>query len=165
MKWGKRTFGGNRYDLTHLDPCDLVVPQAEDLLALKVRVEFGAHVFTQSWKDGDSEDFKFMDGGTPRRFCPDRHAHSVHLPGIIERSVDGRVLLSPQRKFIVLGNPPGASFPYAVFFTMRQGGKFDALVDVVSAHERPRLQEMPGVSFAELTELIASGRFQWPKRK
>lgn len=165
MKWGKRTFDGQRYDLTHLDPSELIVPEAPPEGELRIRVSFGAHVFTQGWKPGDPEAFKFMDGSTARKFCPERHAHSIHLKGILERSVGGRVLLSPQRRFIVMGNPPGATFPYAVCFTMRRGTKnYDALMDVVSAHERPHLQKMPGIEFHKLTRLIVGGSFQWPKK-
>jgi hypothetical protein len=164
MQWGKRTFAGQRYDLMHLDPRTVEVPATATTAAARVRVLFGAHVFTQSWKDGDPEDFKFMDGGTPRRFCPDRHAHSVHLPGIIERSTAARVLISPQRRFIILGNPPGVAFLYAVCFRMRPVSNYDALIEVVSAHERPRLDKMPGIPFAELVELVSSRRFEWPKK-
>jgi len=165
MKWGKRTFDGTRYDLTHLDPYEVEIPAFGDGTAVRARVVSGAHVFTQGWNDGDPEAFLFMDGQTRRRFCPDRHAHSVHLRGILERAVGARVLLSPQRRFIVLGNPPGAASPYAVCFKMRAASKnYDAIIDLVSAHERPHLAKMPGIGFAELASLIVSGRFQWPKK-
>jgi hypothetical protein len=168
MKWGKRTFGGTRYDLTHLDPLTVKIDCPEGKRpTMTVRVEFGAHVFTQNWKPGDPEDMKCMDGVTPRRFCPVRYGHSVELAGIVERGLSGRVLASHQRKLVLFGNPPGVVHPYSVFFHMRGLSRppFDGAVDVVSAYERPKLPPMPGMQGYDLLELMRAGKFQWPKKK
>lgn len=168
MKWGKRTFGGTRYDLTHLDPMTVVIkcPKGErpDLL---VRVTFGAHVFSQTWKPNDAADMLCMDGSTQRRFCPVRYGHSQHLPGIVERGLNGRVLASPRQRFILFGNPPLVAQAYPVFFRMRvlQKPPFNASVDVVSAYDRPNLGNLPGGSGYDLLEMMRAGKFQWPKKK
>jgi len=168
MNWGKRSFGGVRYDLTHLDPATVTVscPKGERA-DLTVRIQFGAHVFSQSWKVGDPEDMKCMDGTTARCFCPIRYGHSLHLASIVERGLNGRVLVSPQRKFVLFGNPPGVAQPYSVFFLMRglKNPPFDGAVDVVSAYERPHLRPMPGMAGYDLLDMMRAGKFQWPKKK
>jgi hypothetical protein len=168
VQWGKRNFGGQRWDLTHLDPMTLMVPHTTvGAPAVKVRVQFGCHVFTETWRPGDPADHQMMDGRTPRCFCPDRFSHSQHLPALMQNAPASRVLFSPQERFVMPGNPPGITFPYAVFFKMRQGtkGEFDAILDVVSAHERPHLRPMKGKTFQWLAMHIASGQpMIWPKK-
>jgi len=65
-----------------------------------------------------------------------------------------------------VANPPGAAQPYSVFFKMRRATKnYDALVDVVSAYERPHLKGVKGMPFQRAVDLIASGAgFEWPKK-
>lgn len=135
---------------------------------LSARVKFGAHVFTLSWAEGYIETLKFMDGSTPRCFCPTRYAHSKHLPDIISRSVTGRVLFDPQKRLVVLGNPPGVLSPYAIFFKMQaaKNSDYDILIDIVSAHEHPLLKAKVGMDFSKLATIVADGNsIPWPKRK
>ena len=168
MKWGKRSFGGKRYDLTHLDPVNVVVTcprgQRPDL---SVRVRFGAHVFTQAWKQNDPQDMQCMDGQTPRCFCPDRYDLSLDLAGIVGRGLNGRILISPERKFVLLGNATGVTHPYSVFFLMKAqpNPPYDATIDVVSAYVRPKLKPMPAQTCHDLIDLMRAGTFAWPKKK
>ena len=52
MSWGKRTFGGVEYDLSHLDPFTMqVTPKGEDARTYNVRVTFTCHTFTREWRE------------------------------------------------------------------------------------------------------------------
>lgn len=168
MKWGKPRIGGEVYDLTHLDPMAVSIPPFGDGPKLSARVKFGAHVFTLAWSENYINELKFMDGKTPRCFCPIRYAHSKHLPGIFERSISGRVLFDPQKRLVVLGNPPGVLSPYAIFFRIQaaRNERFDLLIDVVSAHEHPQLKAKFGMDFSKLAGIVASGgQIPWPKKR
>lgn len=169
LKWGKRRFGGQTYDLTHLDPTSFAVPNATPGLAdYRVRVEYGAHVFTKTWTHDAASDHKMHDGGTPRCFCPVRYSHSLHLPAIVPLAASGRIFFSSQQRFVLVGNPPGVAYPYAIFFKLNTAtnGDYDALMTVVSAHERPNLAHMKAKPFPWIIDYMRSGRpFIWPKKK
>jgi hypothetical protein len=167
MQWGKREIGGVKYDLTHLDPFRVVVPAHDGGGELTARVRFGSHVFTLTWSDNYVEEFRIRDGTQSRCFCPIRYGHSLHLPGIVERGLAGRVLFDPQRTLVVLGNPPGVLSPYAVFFVMKRVVRQPYQIDVVvvSAHEHPRLKAKFGMPFPQLAAIVAArGPIPWPKK-
>lgn len=168
MQWGKKSYGGVKYDLTHLDPALVTIPAFGAGSPLTARVRYGSHVFTEKWSDNYVESFRVEDGGQSRCFCPIRFGHSQHLPGIIALSVGGRVLFDPQKKLVLLGNPPGVLSPYAVFFSMKRAQEKgrDLEIVVVSAHEHPRLQAKVGMEFPELAAIVVNGgAIPWPKRK
>ncbi len=169
MQWGRRRYGGVLYDLTHLDPFVATVPGHNGAADLKARVRFGSHVFTLEWSENYVDDYKVDDGGTPRCFCPTRYSHSAHPPGLIERHCAGRVLFDPQRKLVILGNPPGVLSPYAIFFTMKKAPRdkqYDVDIVVVSAHEHPRLKAKLGMPFPELARVVADGgAIPWPPKR
>jgi hypothetical protein len=168
VNWGKPKYGGVRYDLTHLDPFPMPIPRDSGVGSLTARVIFGSHVFTQKWEDTDHESMMVMDGKKRRCFCTIRYQHSIHLPGVLTRAMSGRVLFDPDRKLIVLGNPPGVLNPYAIFFNMRASKKpnYDLEIDVVSAHERPQTKAKFGMHMPTLAEIVSGGgAVPWPKRK
>ncbi len=168
MQWGRRHHGGVLYDLTHLDPFIAEIPIDGDVEPIKARVRFGSHVFTTEWSVNYIDDYKVMDGATPRCFCPIRYAHSVHLRGLVERHCAGRVLFDSQRKLVLLGNPPGVLSPYAIFFTMTKAkhDRYELDIVVVSAHEHPRLSTTLGMPFPKLATIVASGQpIPWPQKR
>ena len=167
MAWGHFQANGHKFDLGHLDPFTVRLESALPSGGhWRLRVSFGAHVFTRSWMDGDPPEMHFQDGATSRCFCPKRCAHSVYLPEVFRRAALGRVFLTSKERFAFVANPPGAAQPYSVFFKMRRATKnYDALVDVVSAYERPHLKGVKGMPFQRAVDLIASGAgFEWPKK-
>ena len=168
MQWGKKSYGGVKYDLTHLDPFILEIPAFEGGGPINARVRFGSHVFTEKWSDNYIEAFRVLDGKQSRCFCPIRFGHSVHLPGIVRLSAPGRVLFDPSKKIVMLGNPPGVLSPYAIFFEMSRAKHiaFELDILVVSAHEHPQLKAKVGMDFPKLARMVANGaQVPWPKRK
>lgn len=167
MQWGKKSYGGVKYDLTHLDPFIVAIPGHDGAAPVEARVRFGSHVFTETWSDNYLDSYRVGDGQKSRCFCPIRYGHSVHLPGIVRLSCGGRVLFDPQRKLVMLGNPPGVLSPYAIFFELtlarRQPYQLDILV--VSAHEHPHLRAKVGISLPKLAAMVADGDpIPWPKK-
>lgn len=153
MSWGSRTIQGTTYSLRHLDP--FVLPVLCGNKGYRVQVAFGAHAFTREVQAGDTPDLLFMDGGTPRSFCVHRYAHSLHLPAAVSQAVNGDVCLS--RNTMVLNTTlPGLAGPYLVVFNLRStnGKRFDARLDVRSAHHRPNLD--PGLPRAKFTVVVAN---------
>jgi hypothetical protein len=167
MKWGKRKVGGVTYDLTHLDPFILDIPPHGDGEQLKARVRFGSHTFTLKWDDNYIEEYRIKDGKKSRCFCPVRHGHSKHLPGILQLACAGRVLFDPDQKLVMLGNPPGAIMPYAVFFEMTAARRqtYELDIVVVSAHNQPHIKAKLGMPFPQLARIVADGgAIPWPKK-
>lgn len=167
MQWGKRRIDGKVYDLTHLDPFILSIPGHNGAASIPARVRFGSHVFTLTWSDSYVEEYRIADGKQSRCFCPIRYGHSLLLPGILQRSCGGRVLFDPQKKLVMLGNPPGVLSPYAVFFEMKRVTKqpYELDIMVVSAHEHPRLRAKFGMSFPHLASIVTGAApIPWPKK-
>jgi len=165
MSWGTRTIQGTDYSLRHLDP--FILPVLCGNKGYRVQVAFGAHSFTREVASGDTPDLLFMDGNKPRTFCVERYAHSLHLPAAIGQAVHGDVCLS--RNTMVLDTTlPGLAGPYLVVFNLRAtpSKRFDARLDVRSAHHRPNLEK--GMAHAKFTVVVANvinGRhIRWTKK-
>lgn len=166
-KWGVVTVEGVAYDLSHLDPFQTRVPPHEGGPEINMRVRFGTHVFTKGWRDNYPVSRRILDGKTPRCFCPERAAHSAHLPDIIRQRLGERVLFSKTRRLVFVGNPTGAVFPYAVFFQLFRASKkpFELEMLVVSAHEKANCLSLKGMAFPHLATIVAGGRdVPWPKK-
>lgn len=168
MFWGKRSYGGAKYDLTHLDPQIIEIPSHDGAPAIQMRLRFGSHVFTQKWTENDIEAYRVRDGGESRCFCPVRYEHSQHLPSILKIAVGGRVLFDPSKKLAMLGNPPRSPAIYCIFFKLtrvtRQPYELDCVV--VSAHTNPYPRANKGMEFPHLARMVANGQpIPWPKKK
>lgn len=167
MQWGKRRIGGVLYDLTHLDPVILAIPGFEQQSPILARLRYGAHVFTLKWSDNYIDEYRILDGRQSRCFCPIRYAHSLHLPHLIQTHCGGRVMFDPQKKLVLLGNPPGSLEPYAIFFELTRARSKPYQLDmlVVSAHERPRIRAKLGMPLPKLAAMVVSGKpVPWPKK-
>lgn len=165
MSWGNRTIQGTVYSLRHLDP--FVLPVLCGDKGYRVQVSFGAHAFTREVMAGDTPDLLFMDGKTPRTFCVHRYAHSLHLPAAVSQAVHGDVCLS--RSTMVLDTTlPGLTGPYLVVFNLRAtpGKRFNARLDVRSAHHRPNLEQgMAHAKFPVVVANVINGRpIRWSKK-
>lgn len=165
MGWGSRKIQGTVYPLGHLDPFTLPVLCGEK--GYRLQVSFGAHAFTRETRPGDKADLIFMDGKTPRTFCVDRYAHSLHLPAAVAQAVNGHVCLS--RNTMVLNTTlPGLNGPYLVVFNLRpaKGKRFDARLEVRSAHHRPNLDPgLPKAKFTAVVQNTIAGRpIRWTKK-
>ncbi|HEX8667208.1 MAG TPA: hypothetical protein VF727_02415 [Allosphingosinicella sp.] len=136
-------------------------------MGYRVQVAFGAHAFTREVEPGDTPDLLFMDGNQPRTFSVDRYAHSLHLPAAIAAAVHGDVCLS--RNTMVLNTTlPGLAGPYLVVFNLRavKGKRFDARLDVRSAHHRPNLDpSLPRAKFQVVVANVINGKpIRWSKK-
>lgn len=165
MRWGSRKIQGTTYSLSHLDSFSLPVLCGN--MGYRLQVSFGAHAFTRAFEPGDTPDLTFMDGKTARTFCVDRYAHSLHLPAAIAQAVHGDVCLS--RSTMVLNTAlPGLAGPYLVVFNLRavSGKRFDARLDVRSAHHRPNLDPgLPCAKFTTVVSCVINGRgIRWTKK-
>lgn len=165
MSWGLRRIEGTDYDLRHLDPFILPVSCGDH--GHRLRVAFGAHSFTREFTDGDSPDLLFMDGSTRRTFCVDRFAHSLHLPAAISNATTGYVCNS-RNTFVLSATLPGLNGPYLVVFNLRpkKGKRFDARLDVRSAHHRPNLSpNLPRAKFNVVVHNTLVGKpIRWAKK-
>ena len=161
VSWGKFAAAGIEYDLTHLDPFVLRVrPSSPGAPIFAVRVQFGAHCFTKKSSQIDSADFRFMDGGKERCFCPIRHERSLDLPSIVKNARSGFAYTS-QRQNYLLVKPDENATPYAVFFDLKavRSGKYDAVMSVVSAYLKPNLAtQLPSIPFTALIARTARGQ-------
>lgn len=140
MPWSKFTIGQTEHDLAHLEPITLTIsPKSDPTVSLKVRVSFGCHTFTETWKAGDPAELKFVHGHEERRFCTTRYGHSVHLPDVVKGAT--KVFFTSERNYLIAENIPGAVAPYAVFFNIVRANapEWDAAMFVVSAYEKPNL--------------------------
>lgn len=153
MSWGSRKIRGTEYSLKHLDPFTLPVLCGDR--SYRVQVSFGAHSFTREVKEGDTPDLRFMDGGQARTFCVHRYAHSLHLPAAICSAVEGDVCVS-RNTYVLDTTLPGLAGPYLVVFNLRRerGKRFDARLEVRSAHHRPNLEK--GLARAKFKVVLAS---------
>ena len=168
MIWGKPTYGGTKYDLTHLNPQIIEIPGYDEAQSIQMRIRFGSHVFTQKWTENDIEDYRVSDGRQSRCFCPVRYEHSRHLPTILQTTVGGRVLFDPSRKLAMLGNPPRSIAIYCIFFELTRVTRKPYELDcvVVSAHTNPYPRANKGMDFPHLARMVANGLpIPWPKKK
>jgi hypothetical protein len=161
--WGKKQIAGVVYDLTHLDPFDVEVnPGHAGAQTYKVRVDFGAHTFTRNLLDTDTPDFHIQDGGQVRCFCPQRHAMSIFLPDIIRASFVGKAYFGNRHEnFLLIEKLDGLNAPYVVAFklTKAKAASADAIMFVVSAHDRPALStNLPVIRMGTLVSLTVQGK-------
>jgi hypothetical protein len=161
--WGKKQIAGVVYDLTHLDSFDMdVTPAHAGAQTYKVRVDFGAHTFTRDLLDTDTPDFHIQDGGQVRCFCPQRHAMSIFLPGIIRAASTGKAYFGNRREnFLLVEKLDGLNAPYVVAFNMTKAkaANADAIMFVVSAHDRPALPtNLPVIGMGTLVSLTVQGK-------
>src|SRR6185503_13627144 len=126
----------------------------------KVFVSFGFHTFTRKWEHDDKPAYRYAHGGEQRCFCPIRYGHSLHLPSIIHKGLDGKAYFSQTRNFLLIENLAGMNGPYAVFFNVERAksNEFDVAMFVVSAYEKPELPlRLPKITFATLISKTAAG--------
>ena len=163
MTWGSFKAGDVEFDLSHLSPFTVAVtPKAVDAPTYKVLVSFGHHTFTRDLVPGDADEMKFVHGAEERCFCKARHAHSLHLPGIVNSSASGRAYFSQTRNYLLVEDLPGVHGPYAVFFNIERARivGVDAAMFVVSAYPKPAMppkKELSAITFATLVAKTARG--------
>lgn len=159
------TIQGTTYALGHLQPFTLPVLCGDR--GYRLQVSFGVHAYTREHEVGDTADLIVMDGRTARTFDVDRYAHSLHLPAAVSRAVHGDVCLS-RSTMVLNATLPGLAGPYLVVFNIRRvsGKRFDARLDVRSAHHRPNLDlELPKAKFTAVVANIINGRpIRWSKK-
>lgn len=165
--WGKKKIAGTVYDLTHLDQFTIYVPRSSGN-PYRLRVQFGVHTFTRKYTPLDTPDLAISNGKELRAFCLERWAHSQHLPAAIRQAVSGDVLLS-NGKPIIATRLPGLEGPYLIAFDiqLRSTSKYDAVLMVTSAHQRPKLDEvLPTATFpVVVSSAIAKAPVRWKKPK
>lgn len=130
--WGKFTYQGNDYDLSHLHPTliDVVQPASggKPALSYKVQVIYGLHTFTRSIKAGEcpSEDLKYSDSRESRVFDFDRHQLSFNLPGIVAALSSSKKCFHTEKGnfFIVkLLDEEDRTVEYEVYFTVSRSSQ------------------------------------------
>lgn len=134
FSWGSKKIAGQVFDLRHLNPIMIRIPPSGNLRGYRVRVTFGLHTFTKEWDPSvHTPDYRMSHGPDERCFCPVRHGHSLHLPGIIRGATVA--YFSQRADFLLINNIPGVSGQYAVFFKLFKGTsvKFDARMSLTSS--------------------------------
>lgn len=160
MMWGRKKIAGTIYDLTHLDPFEMNVPRSGELKPYRLQVQFGPHTFTEKYTPLHTPDLAISHGNDLRAFCLVRYGHSLSLPATVRHAVNGKVCLN-NGKMVLNARLPGLAAPYLVAFIVRpkQTRKFDAVLTVVSAHNRPNLnQNLPSAPFAAVISATIAGR-------
>jgi hypothetical protein len=121
MSWGKKRIAGIDYDLSHLDPFQmLVTPTGERPPTYDVRVSFGCHTFTRELRADDKPDLHFKSGKETRCFCVDRHRLSLELPDMIRYAANGRAYFSQGANFLIVELGAGTNEPYVAFFYLEK---------------------------------------------
>lgn len=164
---GKKKIAGTVYDLTHLDSFLIYVPK-KGAGNYRIRVDFGVHTFTKEYTPLHTPDLSVPDGKNFRAFCLDRYARSLSLPAIIKSAIEGVVLLS-NGNTIIAGPLPGRTDPYlAAFKIIRQETKkYDCVMTVISAHERPGFDTTVLLSApfkAVVSNAFAGSKIDWKKK-
>lgn len=163
MQWGSKRIGGTNYSLAHLDPFTAVC-QKSGGGAYRIRVEFGAHCFTEGWKAHHTPDLLFMDGSTKRAFCLHRYAHSLHLPAAVNRAIAGDVFNNGGR-FNIGSTLPGIAGPYLIAFQLLKAKhkRYDMTMRIVSAHLRQNMNlNLPKAKFSVVANSVANGaKIRW----
>ncbi|QXQ07445.1 hypothetical protein KX816_05310 [Sphingosinicellaceae bacterium] len=133
---------------------------------MRVRVAFGAHVFAMECKIGDPADLRFMDGKTPRTFCPIRYSHSQELPKSINDASGGDIYKKGVNLVLKLAEPNGPGVYHVAFIARKSNSpKYDVKLQVLSAHVRPSAVFMPKASFCDVIRCTAEGQvIDWKKK-
>ncbi len=163
-QYGKKKIAGTVYDLSHLSSFMIHIPKKGGS-NYRIRVDCGVHTFTRKYTPLDTPDLSIPDGNNFRAFCLDRYARSLLLPAMIKSAVEGEVLLSDGNT-IIAGPLPGRTDPYlAAFKIIRQETKkYDCIMTVVSAHERPgfNIHALPSAPFkAVVSNAFAGSKIDW----
>jgi len=154
-----KSFGGQTYDLGHLDPFTLNVNY--EGANYRVHIQFGHHCFTEEREDWHLPDRKYEYDGETRSFCTVRYKASVKLPNIVQGLVDKSVYVGKEYNYFVLRNHDllGNAPPYAVFFSVdrsRNKKKGDAFMRIQSAYQKPNMIEKAApIDFAYLVSSVA----------
>jgi hypothetical protein len=159
MSYGKKRIAGVDYDLTHLDPFDMVVHDRAGQEVCTARVTFGCHTFTREWRAGDPLDHRVVVGSETRCFCPDRYALSLGLPQMIREAGNGNAHFSQRQNFLIRKQVQGG--PYAVFFGLARARKPGIAVAmfVDSAYVKAKLPpKLDAIGFAVLMGKVAKGQ-------
>jgi len=118
--------GGQRIDLSHLDPFSMTLHSERLNKALRIAVTFSTHCFSEAYgkiphPSGDSvidEDTK-----QPRTYCPIRYGLSKALPDVIRAMADKTITLTAFKRnwvhTITVESPAG---PYHVFVEIHRAG-------------------------------------------
>lgn len=139
-----KSYGGNTYELSHLDPFTLNVTHDDRLY--RVYVQFGHHCFTEERENWHSPDRKYEFNGETRSFCPVRYQASKRLRGLVSDFPEKSVYFGKEYNYFVLRNHDllGNAPPYAVFFTVQRSynrRKGDVFMRVQSAYQKPNMVE------------------------
>lgn len=161
MSWPARTFQGVEYTFDHLRP--FILPVA----GVRLRVNFGAHVFCKEHDPSDPPELMFMDGRTPRTFCPVRYGLSQTLGQTIVAASAGNVFQGANGKFLFKQRLPAPQGTYVIAFQMwpSKSPHFDVALQLNSAHNRPHTARARHVAFADAVTAVANGdRVPWKKK-
>ena len=161
LSWPARTFLGVQYTFDHLRPFPLA------LGGVRLHVKFGAHVFCKEHDPNDPADLMFMDGRTPRTFCPVRYGLSQNLGQTIVAASAGNVFEGAKGKFLFKRTLPAPQGTYVIAFQMwpNKSPHFDVTMQLNSAHARAHTARARHVAFADAVAAVANGaHVQWKKK-
>jgi len=161
MSWNECTIRGVNYAFDHLKPFTMVVG------GLRVRVKFGAHVFCKEPEPSDHQDFRFMDGGTQRTFCPVRYGLSLTLGPALIAASNGYVYEGRKGKYIFKQTLPAPQGVYLLAFEMWRckAPHYDVTMQLNSAHTRPYVAKSRFSRFDNVISAIANGdAIPWIKK-
>ncbi|MFS8051598.1 hypothetical protein QD357_02110 [Rhizobium sp. BR 317] len=156
-----KSYGGETYGLSHLDPFTLHISHEEK--TYRVYIQFGHHCFTEDREEWHSQDRKYEFGNEVRSFCPIRYKASKKLPDIIAGLVEKSVYKGKEYNYFVLRNHDllGNAPPYAMFFSVersRNKKKGDVFMRIQSAYQKPNMVDKAApINFAYLISCIANG--------
>lgn len=115
-------FGGQIFDLAHLNPLRLVVQSIAAKRNLSVHVRFTTHGFTRNYDAAAhpaGEPILMDEGGRPRTFCPVCFPLSLGLPEIIRGLNHPKVKVyrtGSRRNWLHSAMVEGPSGPFHIFF-------------------------------------------------
>lgn len=165
--YGNKKIAGTVYTLSHLDSFMLYLPR-QGGAHYRIRVDFGVHTFTEEFTPLHSRDLVIPDGKEIRAFCLKRYARSLSLKATVHAAVEGRVFLSDGNT-ILAGPLPGRTEPYLVAFKIvhQPTKKYDCVMTVVSAHERPGF-DVSTLAHAPFKAVVANAfsgsKIDWTKK-
>ena len=156
MQWndlkaaGEIVVLGASYDLTHLrnKTHNWVIPAANghNELNFNALIQFGSHCVSEgppmdsSFDFGElGEDCRLVDErGIHRKFCPDRHRLSKHLPEIFRTLMERKCRFTNHDNFMIveMTNESGAVEKYEIFFNVYRGSASFVRIYVESGYVR-----------------------------
>lgn len=174
--------GGNRYDLSHLQPTQVnVTIQAHKTnpeLELLLDVRFTNHCFSEGEPKTAGLPHDFVDHNCkPRWFCPDRHSDSLLLPELINQLPTKQCLFTGKHNWLVIEmkGSNGVFVPYHVYFTLKNNQDIDngLKLFIESAYKKTkgdnspkRRGSMDRTAFAMLArKTLAGEKVKRPRRR